>query len=521
MIKKMAQMLAFVIFFVFLQLRIYVILIIYMTDRQKIVHPEWALACKRKGTELRYLNGTYYLYEATSKWNPDKKRSMKITGKLLGKITQSDGFVESDKARLRKQQSRIEVIQVKEYGITAIIESVFADTVSALKKFFPACWQRLIILAYGRLVHQSPLKNMSFYYSNSYLSQQYPLQDVSSRSLSYFLREVGQDRNTIVEFCRSFKVCGDCILFDGTDLFSDSRQMDFPKFSKSKFGTYDDMINLMCVFSVQQQSPVYYRLLPGNIKDVSAFKLCLQESGVKDVTVIIDKGFASMSNIEALEKEELKFIIPLPRNSSLIDYQKANSRDKRQADGYFPYEGRYIWHYTVNVDEKKSVAVYLDEELRNREEKDYLNRIENKAENYSMEKFHEKQHAFGTIAIIENTGKSARETYVRYKMRGQVETMIDTLKNIVDADRTYMQNQTALEGWMFINLIALKWYYQILNILKTYDLNKKYSPADFLLFLSEIKMVKINNMWQQAEVTRKTVEMLEKLKIKYPAQTPS
>ena len=170
-----------------MQLRIYVILIIYMTDRQKIVHPEWALACKRKGTELRYLNGTYYLYEATSKWNPDKKRSMKITGKLLGKITQSDGFVESDKARLRKQQSRIEVIQVKEYGITAIIESVFADTVSALKKFFPACWQRLIILAYGRLVHQSPLKNMSFYYSNSYLSQQYPLQDVSSRSLSYFL----------------------------------------------------------------------------------------------------------------------------------------------------------------------------------------------------------------------------------------------------------------------------------------------------------------------------------------------
>jgi len=91
----------------------------------------------------------------------------------------------------------------------------------------------------------------------------------------------------------------------------------------------------MFIFSVNQQSPVYYRLLPGNIKDVSAFKLCLQESGVEDVTVIIDKGFASKKNIETLLKEELKFIIPLPRDSKLIDYQKAKSGDKRQVRRFF------------------------------------------------------------------------------------------------------------------------------------------------------------------------------------------
>ena len=130
-----------------------------------------------------------------------------------------------------------------------------------------------------------------------------------------------------------------------------------------------------------------------------------------------------------------------------------------------------------------------------------------------MEKFHEKRHAFETVAMIENTGKSPREIYVDYKTRGEVETMIDTLKNVVDADRTCMQNEMALEGWMFVNMIALKWYYVILNLLKKYELNKKYSPADFLLFLSEVKMVKINNTWHRAEVTRKTVELLQKLEI--------
>jgi hypothetical protein len=295
-----------------------------MAERQNIAHPSWALACKRKGTELRYLNGRYYLYEVTSKWNPDKKRSVKITGKLPGKITQADGFVESDKARLRKQQTRFEGIQVKEYGITDIIEHLFTETILALKEFFPHCWQLLVVMAYCRPVHRSPLKNMSFHYSNSYLSEQYPNVNVSSRSLSYFLREIGQDRNKTVQFCSWFKITGDCILFDGTDIFSDSGQMELPKFSKSKFGTYDDMINLMCLFSVQQQSPVYYRLLPGNIKDINAFKLCLQEIAVKDVTVIIDRGFASTGNIETLEKENLKFIIPLHRNSSFINYCRVN-----------------------------------------------------------------------------------------------------------------------------------------------------------------------------------------------------
>jgi transposase len=289
--------------------------------------------------------------------------------------------------------------------------------------------------------------------------------------------------------------------------------MELPKFSKSKFGTYDDMINLMSIFSVKLQTPVYYRLLPGNIKDVSAFKICLQESGVKDATIIIDKGFASMKNIEALEKEELNFIIPLPRNSSLIDYEIAKSGNKRLFDGYFQHEGRYIWHYTTIVGKKKSVTVFLDDELRNREEKDYLNRIESKAVNYTMEKFHDKRHTFGTISMIRNAGKSAQETYTNYKTRGQVEIMIDTLKNIVEADRTYMQNETALEGWMFVNLIALKWYYQILNMLKKHELNKKYSPADFLTFLAEVKMVKINDTWHRAEITKKNLQLLQKLEI--------
>jgi hypothetical protein len=479
----------------------------------KTTHPAWALAHKRKGTELRLLNGRYYLYEVSSKWSPEKKRAVKITGRLLGKITKEDGFIESDKERLRKQQLRIERIQIKEYGITAALDELCGDTVSALKIYFPSSWQRLVSLAYGRLVYRSPLKNMAFHYSTSCLSEQYGNVDLSAKSLGYFLRELGQDRQRIVEFCRYFNVSGDCILFDGTDMESHSGQMNFPKLSRSKAGIYDDMINLMWIFSVKLQEPVYFRLLPGNIKDVSAFKMSLQESGVKDAIIIVDKGFASQSNIEALENSGLRFIIPLHRNSAFINYEKIQSGDKRHFDGYFKHEGRYIWHYTIALDTKKSVMIFLDEELRSREQKDYLDRIANGIVDYSIEQFHDKQYRLGTLAIIENTGKSPCDVFTDYKIRGNIETMIDALKNIVEADRSYMQNEQALEGWMFINLIALKWYYTILNLLKKYRLNKKYSPMDFLLFLSEVKKVKINNQWHDAEITRNTRELLQTLNI--------
>lgn len=481
-------------------------------EKKKASHPAWALASKRRGTELRLLKGTYYLYEVSSKWDKDKKRSVKKTGKLLGKITEEDGFVESDKARLRKQQSQIERVQVKEYGVTLLIDSVFKDIVSALEKFFPDKWKDIVCLSYGRLLYQSPLKNMAFHYANSYLSEQYPDVDLSAKRLSGFLRELGQNRAQIVEFCRSFRLEDDCILFDGTDLFSHSQQMELPKFGKSKFGTYDEMINLMCLFSTGQQMPVYYRLLPGNIKDTTAFGLSLEESGATEAIVIIDKGFASNKNITRLEDATLRFIIPLPRNCKMIDYKRVE--DKSLFDGHFKYHDRYIWHYTQKVDTTKQVVLFRDDELRNREEKDCLNRVDRNTADYSLEKFHLKRHTFGTIAIIENTSLSAEDIFSKYKTRGQVETMIDAIKNILEADHTYMQNRQTLEGWMFINLIALKWYYTLLNLLKKHELNRKYAPLDFLQFLIEVKQVKINNQWHNAECVHKTAELLAKLNLK-------
>ena len=51
--------------------------------------------------------------------------------------------------------------------------------------------------------------------------------------------------------------------------------------------------------------PYFFRLLFGNIRQVSALKNTLKEAGITDTTFIADKGFYTENNINVLEDKDL------------------------------------------------------------------------------------------------------------------------------------------------------------------------------------------------------------------------
>ena len=93
----------------------------------------------------------------------------------------------------------------------------------------------------------------------------------------------------------------------------------------------------------------------------------------------------------------------------------------------------------------------------------------------------------------------------------EVETAFDAFKNTLEADRTYMQNDQSMEGWMFINYLALLTYWRILKLLVKKELLSKFSIKDVLLHLSLIKKIRINGQWHLAEITDKTKKLFAKL----------
>ena len=159
------------------------------------------------------------------------------------------------------------------------------------------------------------------------------------------------------------------------------------------------------------------------------------------------------------------------------------------------------------------VAGFRDDKLKVQEEKDYLDRTVSVPESYNEEGFYKRRHAFGTMTIVTNTSLTADQIYATYKSRNTIEVMFDGLKTILVADSSYMQNEDGLQGWMFVNHIALQWYYIIYNMLHQAKQLSRYSVSDFIKHLYEIKKVRINDKWYPEPQIKATKILLEKINI--------
>jgi len=224
-------------------------------------------------------------------------------------------------------------------------------------------------------------------------------------------------------------------------------------------------------------------------------------------------GFYSKANVALLIEELLKFILPLRRDNTIIDYSSIANNTFKAEGNFFIHEKRPIWYQRQKQENGLTLHLFLDEPLRVNEENDYLLRIKTHPENHSIKNYHQKKDTFGTIALLTNLQTTDEDAYQTYKSRMEIEVMFDSMKNILEADHTYMQNEQTLQGWMFVNHITLQWYQHLYIELKTKNLLKKISVNDYIQLLTDVKKIKINNAWYPNEYTNETKKLIQKLKI--------
>lgn len=483
------------------------------------IHPDWALKQKKPGTELRYIRGNYYLYGVSSKWNKEKKRAQKVTGKILGKVTEN-GFIESTRRQMPDGESKVETaiptiksISTKSAGLGYFLEPLLSDILTALKKHFGGDAEAIYCAGLMRLAHQTPLKNMNVHLQENFLSESFSQVSLSDKKVSSLLRSIGSDRERINNFFREFSHNGENILMDITAIHSKSEQMNLNQRGYNAQGSFDPQANLLLLFSQSRHEPVYYRVLPGNIRDVKSVQLTLKEIGATDTVFVADKGFYSESNVEEMDRAFLHYVIPLKRNSSLIDYEPLKKSGKSGFSHFFKFQDRFIFCSFKQLSDGRTLYTFLDDHLRVEEERSFLNRIETqKEEKLTILDFHERIHMLGTFSIITNLKeKLPQDVYKMYKARMEVETAFDAFKNTLEADRSYMHSDESFEGWMFINYLALVAYWRMLKVLVEKELLIKFSISDLIMHLSYIRKVKINGCWHLAEITDKTRRLLTKL----------
>lgn len=491
---------------------------------KKSNHPQWALNHKKPGTELKLVNGRYYLYEVKSIYDKTLKRSKKISGSILGRITESEGFIPSEKKMLKERSAKTYLnkdVLCLEYGYAKWLlnEMDQEDILKDLKKYFPSLWQFIVAMVYCRTAYQSPLKNVPFHLSQSTIIDLIGWKEnLSDQKISDALFQLGSKTRAIHDFMKPCNNNGKTILIDATDVVLQSKKISLSQKGYNANMDFQPQFVLLYLYDAQSLSPLYYRLLPGNIREISAMQNTIKMAGMDACTFIADKGFFSEANVSELERLEMKFIIPLRRDNKQINYKVLD--DIERTDNYFEYSGRFVFHAKTIIKKGRNIELFWDGKLKEQEKADYLTRIKTVPESYSKDKFNEKIKSMGTLAIMHNTELNPQETYCEYKNRGEIEQLFDHLKNTIDASSSNMQREQSLNGWMFINHLSMKMAYKLFMILKTTPLNKrqtlnhKYSIGDTIDHLKSIKKIQFGEKdFVISELNKATKNLLEKMKI--------
>lgn len=492
--------------------------------KNSIVHPDWVSAHKKPGTELKVINGRYYLYGVKSQYDKETKRSKKISLGILGSITKENGFVASEKKELKEKSRKTyhnkEVFSL-EYGFSKwMIDTLESGgTIEKLKQYFPTLWQFIVSMVYCRIAYQSPLKNIPFHLEQSDILNLLGWKEkINDQKICDLLFELGSMQESIHQFMQPKEKQKRTVLMDATDIVLQSKNISLSQKGYNSNMDFQPQFVLLYLYDAVSVEPLYYRVLPGNIREISALKNTIKISGMTNCVYIADKGFFSESNIVELERLKMQYIIPLKRDNKLIPYNSLEKIDL--TDNYFEFSKRFIFFAETVKDQNRNINLFVDGKLKEQEKSDYLSRIQSLPESFSKSNFNEKVKTMGTLSLIHNTEFNPEEAYKEYKHRCEIEQFFDHFKNTLDASCSYMQREESLNGWMFINHLSMLIIYKLYGILKTTPLNKKqklshkYSISDTVEHLKSIKKIKFNeNESIIAEINKPTKTLLEKMKI--------
>ena len=205
-----------------------------------MTYPEWVEKYRLQGCEIKNINGKYYLYRLKSRWDPDKKKSVKATGEYLGAITET-GFVPK-----QVKANKADVYIIKEYGASAYLMSISEDIRRILCGVFDKrTADSIYVSAILRVIGEHTFKRLEHAYITSYISESIPDLSLSGPSATALLEFIGRRRDRITEAMRELSSCAINIIIDGSRITSFSKQMMMPQVGYGRGTDWDPQINLI------------------------------------------------------------------------------------------------------------------------------------------------------------------------------------------------------------------------------------------------------------------------------------
>jgi len=513
--------------------------------------------------------GVTYVYESTAYWDKEKQQA-RSHRKCIGKLDPETGeFIPSKKYHIEKELEALKKrppgpVPVAKYtrlfyGATSLFD-VIGERLGVgedLRRCFPASWDSILSVAYYLILEdRNPLSRFPRWAR----THVHPYGEVipSQRSSELFSSIDEEAKQRFFRLQSSRRLEHEYLAYDTTSISSYSTLIRQVKYESHRDHEPLPQINLALLYGHHSRLPVYYRKLPGNITDVKTLrKLLLDIDCLKltKVKLVMDRGFYSEANVNALYQHHYKFVLGVKTSLKLVQQELDAVRQSMLSRAHYssthrlnystvtitwPYretkkrsgavvsaEKRMYLHLYHNdqqaADEEAALNVLLDtleEELRS----GLLNPEHEKLyrKYYSVHqtpargiKLHPKQEAidlaqknYGYFALLSNDIKDPLKALDIYRANDVIEKAFENLKERLNMRRTSVSSEENLEGKLFVQFVALIYLAYIDKVMRDNKLYKIYTLHGLLDELDVIeRFEQPGKKHHIGEMTKKQLEI--------------
>jgi hypothetical protein len=453
----------------------------------------------RPGTTIhRKPNGAAYLYSYESYWDKEAKapRNKQV---CLGRYNEETGEIVPSKRKRKKADGEDPYpgfkATTKIFGPYLLLSKLADETGLAriLMKCMPDKYEEIMSLAFFIVQKGIALSRCDLWSA----SHQHPLDHpINSQQVSDLLRTVTEDsRQHFLSLWMAHLLDNEFLCYDITSVSSYATANEYVKWGHNRDKEKLPQINLAMLYGQKSGLPAYYRRLQGNITDVATLETTmdtLEFLGKRKLCLVMDRGFYSEDNVDALFGKRYRFILMARTDRvwvrDVIDsyYEQVASPENYRQTGedevlymvshLFQWGGHrcYIHLYynatraAEDFDKLSRKLVACKGELERDEPDDAHKSLYSRfftarrmpkrglsvSYNDAEIQKYRKRYA-GFFCILTNVKFDSGELLETYRRKDVVENCFDDMKNSLDMKRLRVHSSPAMDTRLFIQFLAL------------------------------------------------------------------
>ena len=522
-------------------------------------------------------SGITYVYESTSYWDKEKKQP-RSKRRLIGKIDPATGEIVPTDGRGKNRGKKniddparrgpVPVIQTERlfFGATYLFDQIgeITGVTADLRTCFPKNYKQILSIAYYLILEdQNPL----FRFKKWAMLHKHPYgKDIpSQRSTEVFQSITEEAKMHFFRLQGKRRVEKEYWAYDSTSISSYSESLRQVKYGKNKDGEKLPQINLALIFGEESGLPFYYRKVAGNIPDVKTIRELLRELdilGYEKIKLVMDRGYYSVDNINALYKGHLKFLCG---TSTALSFAKSFIREIGSRKDHYEYYNSNLelyvftktiaWDYeqvrpykgdVIHEERRMYLHLYFNPEKHSDDGKAFNRKMDTLKEellsgkrvpehekdyrkfftvketpkrgislSYNQDAIDAAHERYGFFVLISNEVKDPVTAISLYRMRDIVEKAFWNIKERLNMRRTLVSSESSLEGKLFVEFVALIYLSYIKNKMEEAGLFSRYTMHELLDELDVIEcFLEPGKAPIQGEVLKKQEQIYRDLGVK-------